>query len=166
MTICYLDLLADLTHFGVGLSKIMSENYWPCQPSQLSQPCVPCVPCAPCPQRIPQLLELVYFFASCATFPFFYFFGSRGHSPVGPLGRPCAALALHPTVQLWHRSPSLITTPAWGSAPPIPGGRIIAVTAKPWAEATTHYPHTKGLSWRAMEKVANPFKVTNIATGS
>ena len=104
--------------------------------------------------------------AQGTTFPFFYFFGSRGHSPVGPLGRPCAALALHPTVQLWHRSPSLITTPAWGSAPPIPGGRIIAVTAKPWAEATTHYPHTKGLSWRAMEKVANPFKVTNIATGS
>ena len=63
MTICYLELLADLTHFWIGLSEIMSENYWPCQPSQPSQRCVNCVPCA---QRIPQLLEPAYFFASCA----------------------------------------------------------------------------------------------------
>ena len=91
MTICYLELLADLTHFGVGLSEIMSENYWPCQPSQPSQPCVPCVPCtpcAPCPQRIPQLLELVYFFASCAgdDIPIFLLLWQQGAFPCWSLG--------------------------------------------------------------------------------
>ena len=91
MTICYLELLAGLTHFGVGLSEIVSENYWPCQPSQISQSCVPCAPLPLVPlvsSASPSFWNLFTSLqaAQGTTFPFFLLLWQQGAFPCWSLG--------------------------------------------------------------------------------